>query len=390
MQSMPNLKHLSLSAMLTLSMTLVGCFTDSEDHENHNHSSSSALSSSSGNSSSSVTAPKTYNFGNVNFGGQKERLEMLAELKAYITTANANGVVIDSVKMAELFANRNNPYANTALNTLSKRIQDKTFAADTSMYLQFFGLAAAASQSTTEASEGKAGRIARKVKGGQVLVDANGREIVQLVEKGLMGSFLMYQILGPGQYLSDDKLLPADHQTVVDGEGTKRQHYWDEGYGYFAGHIQFPDSVGKSPWANYAKQQEANVSTASRILEAFIAGRAALPTGSMDSEALKKAQASVTTELERLAVIMSVKYLKDTKKNLGSDNGEAFHALSEGWGFINSLRYISNGKVGPTKSQEALDLIGENFWKVSPEKLDAAIQILVQAYGLEQAIVDKY
>jgi hypothetical protein len=390
MSTLPNIKLLSLGALLSMSMTLVGCFTDSEDHDDTTHSSSSALSSSSSNSSSSIAAPQTYDFSNVNFGGQKERLEMLAELKAYLTTANANGVVIDSVKMAELFANRNNPFSNSALNTLSKRIQDKTFAADTSMYLQFFGIAAAASQSTELAEEGKAGRLARKVKGGQVLVDANGREIVQLVEKGLMGSFLMYQILGPGQYLSDDKLLAADHQTVVDGEGTKRQHYWDEGYGYFAGHSQFPDSIGKSPWANYAKAQEANASTGSRILAAFIAGRAALPTGSMDSEALKKAQASVTTELERLAVIMSVKYLKDTKKNLGSDNGEAFHALSEGWGFINSLRYISNGKVGPTKTQEVLDLIGENFWKVSPEKLDQAIDILVKSYGLEQAIVDKY
>src|SRR5688500_12379603 len=60
--------------------------------------------------------PTTYNFSNVNYTGQSQRLSMLGELVAYGKTANT-GASVDKAKLLDMYRNTNNPFANAALNT---------------------------------------------------------------------------------------------------------------------------------------------------------------------------------------------------------------------------------------------------------------------------------
>ena len=78
----------------------------------------------------------------------------------------------------------------------TKQLADKTFQPDLDdrLFETMFAEAAAASTSGQTAANGVAGLIVRENSGNTVLVDANGREFTQLIEKGLMGAVMYNQI----------------------------------------------------------------------------------------------------------------------------------------------------------------------------------------------------
>src|SRR5690606_26208589 len=96
--------------------------------------------------------------------------------------------------------------------------------------------AATASESGEEtATEGFAG-----IADGSRLVDGNGLEIQQVIEKSLMGACFLDQVLN--NYLSDAVLNEAsniennDNEVLEEGKNyTTMEHKWDEAYGYVHG-----------------------------------------------------------------------------------------------------------------------------------------------------------
>jgi len=89
-----------------------------------------------------------------------------------------------------------------------------------------------------------------------------------------------------------------------------------------------------------------------------------------------------------------VYYLQQGKANLDVDNGSAFHDLSEGFGFIYSLRFTRDVTTDvPQLSTSVIDgyidslLENNGFWDVSDDTLDEISSSIANAYGftVEQA-----
>lgn len=75
-----------------------------------------------------------------------------------------------------------------------------------------------------------------------------------------------------------------------------------------------------------------------------------------------------------------------------NDFGGAFHDLSEGFGFIYSLRFTNKpGTNMPYLSKEKVDmfkeqlLAGNGFWDVTPETLDSISEEIAAAFDFSVA-----
>ena len=72
--------------------------------------------------------PTTYNFENASYGGQVDRLNMLAELETYMKVANEGGVV-DAATIKAMFANEAYTWTSEAFADAQpiKQLKSKTF-----------------------------------------------------------------------------------------------------------------------------------------------------------------------------------------------------------------------------------------------------------------------
>src|SRR5687768_309084 len=71
------------------------------------------------------SVPTTYNFENVSYSGQQNRIAMLGELDTYIKTGN-NGERLDAQKMKDMYANANNKFSTAELNGSGVQLKNKT------------------------------------------------------------------------------------------------------------------------------------------------------------------------------------------------------------------------------------------------------------------------
>lgn len=324
-----------------------------------------------------LVVPSTYTFereGNttVDYNGQTSRLLMLQEIGNYIKNAGANSTTASSVVLKDMYANTNNQFSDTDLNSSGKQLKDKTAASKD--YFVNLGGGGSTSESISvkaffetqcddaetastgsDASEGIAGKY---LDGTSVrLFAANGLEPQQVILKGLMGACFMDQIVN--NYLSTavlDEGTNRDDNTnkiLVSGKNyTNMEHKWDEAYGYIYG------AGGGKYWDSYINQVDADSDFGSLkedIDLAFRKGRAAIVANNytvrdQQIEIIKK-------KIALVPAVRAVYYLKDGKAKLITDNGKkAFHALSEAYGFIMSLRYTQNPSTGmPYMSKTEVD-----------------------------------
>lgn len=175
-----------------------------------------------------VIIPETYDFENVSFQGQKERLDQVEELSAYIKTANQTGVSLDNSVLNAMFQNTNNDGNGNFTFTSTKQLKDKCFELDQTLIESYFTMAVEASESDKPGSNGQAGRILSEDGEASRLFNENGWEPEEIIEKTLMGAVMYYQ--ATSVYLSADK-MEVDNENVEEGEGTAMQHHWDEAYG---------------------------------------------------------------------------------------------------------------------------------------------------------------
>lgn len=327
----------------------------------------------------SFAIPTTYTFerdgvSTVDYSGQSSRLLMLQEMGNYIKNQGTAGDVINVTTLTNMYSNTSNPFSTTDLNESGKQLQDKTAASrdyfvnlggggstseQTSVRAFFtdqFDDANAASQGT-DASENVAGKY---VDGTSTrLFAANGLEPQQVLLKGMMGACFMDQIVN--NYLStavlDESTNKVDNtnKVLVSGKNyTKMEHLWDEAYGYIYG------AGGGKYWDSYTNQVDADsdFGTLKEDIElAFRKGRAAIVA---NNYSVRDAQIAIIKQ--KIAIVPAVRgvyYLMDGKSKLITDNGaKAFHALSEGYGFIMSLRYTNNPTTGaPYMSKTEVDAL---------------------------------
>ncbi len=348
----------------------------------------------------------------VDFSGQSSRLLMLDEIGNYIKTAATNGTEADATKMSNMFQNTNNAFATADLNTSGKKLKDKT-ANSKDYFGLFYGGGSSTEKTAVQALfetqlvnanvASKSGKAAEAGVAGSYLdgtskrlFDANGLEPQQIFLKGLMGACFLDQIVN--NYLSVNKLEEASNKdnntnkVLETGQKyTTMEHLWDEAYGYVYG------ANGGKFWDSYINQVNADVdfnTVKADIKNAFIKGRAAIVANDY-----KTRDAQIDIIKNKLAVVSAVRavfYLQEGKAKLTTDKGaKAFHALSEGYGFIMALRYTNKpGTNAPFLSKTEVDTIladltkGKNgLWDVDylNTKLDVLSTQIATKFGFTVA-----
>jgi len=342
--------------------------------------------------------PATYEFTRngettVSYSGQNERLSMLEIIKNEILNRGDAGEVISAQALLAAFTNEGGNGGGLFDFESTKQLRNKAFQPDLDdqLFENLFADAEAASiagQSGEEASNGVAGLITRKSKGSTVLVDKNGREFTQLIEKGLMGSVFYNQIYNT--YFSDARTGDDVENTVLrEGKNyNDMEHHWDEAFGYWNSPLDFSSNWPSERasedrfWSHYSNTVDPSLGTNSIIMEAFKEGRAAIVNNDLATKTAKRAE--VAEHLELVAAATAVHYLNSSLAALNAgDTGDAFHVMSEVWAFVNALRYNPNRQLSLTEIDEIMnqDLGADgNFWNVTTAGLNKAKATLVGAY----------
>lgn len=346
----------------------------------------------------SYTVPETYNFENVSYTGQSNRLDMMAEITTYIKTAHvANAPALDAAKIKDMYGdNTGNHFSTSDLNSSTKQLKSKTVTTEQANFESYMDAVALASQSTNmTASDGQAGIAANNAGTKFYLLNEHGIEFAQVIEKGLMGACFYYQ--GTSVYMGAGKMDvdAVDNTTVVDGEGTEMEHHWDEAFGYFGINKDFPTNITDIRfWGKYCNKHETAYPLNKIVMDAFIKGRAAISAKDIET---RDAQIEILRKNWELVIVAtSIYYLNLIKDDLGPDPVAAYHGLSEVYGFISSLKH-GTGASGITSNQVnniLTDLFGSsdalqaNNYMVTTAKIEATKTALVGIFTDLAAVKD--
>jgi hypothetical protein len=317
------------------------------------------------------TAPTSYVFqdenGNstVNYSGQTDRLNQLREMVVLMKDGN-NGNPVNAQILKDMFANvGDNGNGNFSFSS-TKQLKDKCFVVDTDLFENWMDSIALASQSGgVVASNGQAG-IVTASSGSSYLVDQNGIEYVQLIEKGLMGAVFMHQALNV--YFGSDK-MDVDNSSAEDPSNgkyyTAMEHHFDEAFGYFGVETDFPSTIPNDFWGKYCDRQDAALNSNADMMNGFIAGRFAITQNNylVRDEAIE----ALRTEWEEISANQAITYIQGAIDNFGTDDGQFLHELSEAYAFAWNLRYApsSTRRMSQTEHAALMNQFKENFWDMT-------------------------
>ena len=361
------------------------------------------------NSNNDLEVPETYQFSrdgesSVAFPGQNDRLAMVEEMDSYLGNGDA-GELLSEQDLIDMFENTGNNGGGNFSFTSDRQLKNKTFAPDldANLFGDLFARAESASENGNNgmtATNGVAGLLERENSGNTILVDENGREFAQFIEKGLMGAVFFNQIFNV--YLTNDRIGPdVENDELREGENyTDKEHHFDEAYGYWNAPRDFTSPWPESRegedrfWSHYSNVVD-NVSngelgTNQIIQDAFIRGRTAIVND--DQEALNEQVDILYENLELVAAATAVHYINSTLAHLGNNNnGEAFHTLSEAWAFTNAIKYSPRRKLSLSEIEQINETdFGENgnFWNVTTTGLNNAKSKLVDTYPELESVQD--
>lgn len=357
-------KYLKLIALFSIGFIIISCQEKDEDKKD-------------------IELPSVYNFENAEYSNETDLLNQSTALIDLVKTANS-GAKIEESKLLDMFLNTNgNGNGNFSFTS---EAQIKSSLNSNAQALIEAILKELASVSGTEelAESGKAGMIKSPAR--SLLVNSNGQEYKELVEKGIMGAGLLYQITNV--YLSQAG-MNVDNSNKVEGKNyTAMEHNWDRAFGLFGATNVWPtDATGQRFWAKYSRKSSAEIAnnvidTPNDITEAFIKGRAAI--SSKDYTERDKQVKEVIKQLELIVSTTAISYLNSTIKNFSDDASRA-HTLCEAYGCIVGLNYINDNYriISSTEINELLAIIGTNFHNITSDNLLAVRNKLAEKYGLE-------
>ena len=351
-----------------------------------------------------VEVPYSYEFARagvstVSFSGQTARLNMADELYAALNTNT-----FTKAQMLEMF-NDGTGFSDASLNSSGKKMGNKTAAsplASSTVKPQFDAMITDFADNVipnwaTDASNGQAGVLTDATR--TIHVNAKGHEIDQTFIKGIIGAMTVDQIVNnyitPYQLDSGTRVADNDNGVLSSGKDyTDMEHKWDEGFGYLYG--QEADAsrldLGTSPTGNgttlnkYFKKINASnqVGIGVSVFDAFRRGRAYIVAKLYDD---RDAQATIIKkELSKVIAYKAVDYLNGYMTKIASGNtADAFHALSEGYGFIMSLQFTNDGNDNPyftnTEVNAFLALM-DNFWTVENSNLESIRDEISAKFGI--------
>jgi hypothetical protein len=204
--------------------------------------------------------------------------------------------------------------------------------------------------------------------------------------------------------LDAESNVENNNNDVLDGDEpyTTMEHKWDEGYGYLFGTAT--DLVNPVPTIGeadsflnkYVGKVESDTNfegIAQEIFDAFKLGRAAIVAKNYE---VRNAQAAILQQkISEVIAIRAIYYLQNGKMAIENNSfGAAFHDLSEGYGFLTSLRFtrdIATGTALFTKSEVdgfVADLMNDGangLWDVTPATLDAISEAIAAKFSFTVA-----
>lgn len=351
-----------------------------------------------------VEVPYSYEFARagkstVSFSGQTARLNMADELYAALNTNT-----FTKAQMLEMF-NDGNGFAGEGLNTSGKKMGNKTAAsplASATVKPQFDAMISDFADNVipnwaTDASDGQAGVLTDVTR--TIHVNAKGHEIDQTFIKGIIGAMTLDQIVNnyitPYQLDAGTRTADNTNKTLSPGKDyTDMEHKWDEGFGYLYG--QEADAtrldLGLSPTGNgttlnkYFKKINASnqPGIGITVFDAFRRGRAFIVANQYDK---RDQQATIIKkELSNVIGYKAVDYLNGYMTKIANGNtADAFHALSEGYGFIMSLQFTNDGTDTPYFSNSEVNAflaLMDNFWTVQNSDLESIRDEIKSKFGI--------
>lgn len=321
------------------------------------------------------TIPTSYSFldaaGNntVDYSGQTDRLNQLRELVAYMEGGTVSA--LDAQAMKDMFANTGgNGNGYFSFNS-SKQLKDKCFSLDQTLIESWMDDLSAASQSfALTATNGQAGLLTSGTS--TYLFDANGKEHVELIEKGIMGAVFMYQALNV--YFGAGK-MDVDNSSAVDPSSglyyTTMQHHFDEAFGYFGVSPDFPNTIPSDFWGKYCNSQHSNLNSNADMMNNFLKGRAAIGANYLSDR--DAAILAIRTEWEDITANQAIKYLDQAVTYFGTDDAKFLHVLSEAYAFAWNIRYapVETRRMNPTEHSDLMNLFKPNFWNMTIADINA-------------------
>ena len=352
-----------------------------------------------------LPVPSTYKFerdgkSTVSFSGQTQRLDMLSEITSYLKTANTAGNAVDAQILKDMYANSNYTWDDAdglGLTGSSKQLKSKTAygvvggspdAGVQSMFEGYMDDIATISATTVAGTEngapGVSGVWPNDGVKGPYLMNGNGMEFVQLIEKGLMAAVFMNQMTV--HYLGG--INQDDNENITDEAAgkyyTEMEHHWDEAFGYFTSAIDFPASGTDRFWGKYASGRDAAIQSATKIMDAFLKGRTAIVN--KDYTTRDTQVKIITDEIERACAGTAIHYLNSAKANITNATARN-HVLSEAYAFLNGLKYGSNAinSNGMTISEidTALGFFGTDFNAMTIADMNNCIDLIASKTSLE-------
>jgi len=337
------------------------------------------------------TVPETYSFQNVDYKEATARVRMLDGINKYAskTQSSMDKVTLDQTKVDNMWTNSNSPFDTAWLNTSGVSISEKT--ADPDTYKGYLDeLVAASAQDLTPAANGTAGYIARN--SGKILVNANGLEFVQAIQKGTMGAALFKEAT-----LLLDQVPGSDNTKNIEGTGTAMAHNFDLAFGYFSVPENYDTTTAFATenkpvllfWGNYIRERGLYINAHEILWKAFRTGRAAIAAN--DTKVVTEQVDIIKEYWEKVAAAAAWAYITAPQSQSGNLASQ-FHGLSEGFGFVSSLKYRPSSSSLTAENYTKLTAIlgpEANFYDLvndaSFTKLNEAKDILRAAYGQLQA-----
>ncbi|MBK9284426.1 MAG: DUF4856 domain-containing protein [Sphingobacteriaceae bacterium] len=337
----------------------------------------------------SYTIPTSYNFANASFTSSTQRLEMMGELinliKSTHTTTSPTQPTISAAVLQNMFVNSASPFSTSSLNINGLQIKDQTsnsfmFVTETEanfIEAQAASITSAANPTTSTASSGTKGKLVSPARA--VLVNANGYEYKEVVEKGLMGACIFNQAMS-----RINNIASYDNSTITNSI-TAQEKAWDEAFGYFGVPLSFPTStINLKYWGNYCNAVNVAIGSNSTIMNAFLKGRAAI--SNKDNTARDEAKAIVVSTWEKVGAAKCISYLKAAKNNL-SDQATLHHVLSEGHGFVLAFKYNTAKTISDADINLLLSYFGNNLYNITTTNIDLAIAKLESVFSLNASLI---
>ena len=300
--------------------------------------------------SCTVNAPSTYSYefegtSTVAYSGQAARL---ATAKDLYDAMNAD-MTVSRADLDALVDNDNSKlYTKTAENDINRDV----IIGHLNGILDDYAANSAAFEAGTVASAGVAGINASGYE-----LNANGWEADQLYAKMLIGALCLEQV--NYDYLTKMDVDNEDRNYSEGNVYTKREHYFDEAYGYVYG-LDDDDAtadinngllLGKYLNKHTGPGEGSGNDWRGDAYNAFKAGRQAVVDNCEDE--LNNQIAIINTTLSHVVAWHAEDYLRDAAGYLTSDPAKYFHAVSEAWGFVYSLQFtkMSDGEPMFTHSE---------------------------------------